>query len=56
MSYGFPPFTYCPEGFCSAAFSALSCLHSSYYAMAEKWCRNFSDKKIMPFPNVSEGE
>ena len=35
---------YCPEGFCSAAFSALSCLHSSYYAAAEKWCRNFSEK------------
>lgn len=56
MSYGFPPFTYCPEGFCSAAFSALSCLHSSYYAMAEKWCRNLWKKKIMPFPNIYERE
>ena len=45
MPYGSPPLAYCPEGFCSAAFSALSCLHSSYYAMAEKWCRNFSVKK-----------
>lgn len=56
MSYGFQPFAYCSEGFCSAAFSALSCLHSSYYAMAEKWCRNLWKKKIMPFPNIYERE